>query len=309
MKFAIDLAWDKLLCSELSLKDYKEILKVIYGDEPSKEIFLETITDLLSILTNKEQDYFKNLNIFQLLIVLIDIRIQSMGDTTNIVLTKDGNKKTLELRLDWIKEDLASVVEIFDCHIIEQKTFEVVLGLPSAKRLFHPISDEYLYFIKAVRVKETDAYYPILDNETAKSFFEKLPAKTAASIISYFEEFVLGLKKVNFLSRYNIDDQVLFFIPSVDSLIWFLKIMFNESIETFYENIFYLSYYGHMDGRYLNECTPGEYTYFAKKLQEMLANQKSTQPFDDVVEDTDANLPDDLQDDFATESWVLKFEE
>ena len=298
MRFPIKLdSSNTILCSELTLLEYKEILKVIYGDEPCKETFIETITALLAQVSNRDQEFYKQLNIIELLLILIKLRVQSMGDSTTVNLKKQENQTSLELRLDWMAEDLEMFNSQFVAKRIEQKAFDIILAPPSITKLQESVEDEYLYFIKAVYIKESKTLVPVLDNASAKAFFEKLPAKVAASVIGYFEAFVKELKNVNFLSRYGIVEQALLFIPSIDSLLWFAKLMYTESLESFYENIFYLSYYGHMDGKFLNSCTPGEYIYFAKKLQEILAQQKSTHPIDNQNVHGDENLPEELQDD------------
>jgi hypothetical protein len=295
MRFPIKLHADTVHCTELNLLHYKQILKIIYGDEPSKDIFVETIAELLASISDKPQSYFKELDVIQLMVVLIALRIQSMGDSTTVNLKQEKEQTSLELRLDWIVEELIEFCSSFLEFKIEHSSFDIILSPPSLTRLQEKVEDEYLYFIKGVFIKTNNTYVPMIDNNCAKAFFEKLPAKTAASIIGYFETFVSSLKQVNFLLRYGITDQILMFIPSIDSVIWFLKLMFNESIDSFYDNTFYLSYYGHMSGNFLQTCTPGEYVYFAKKLQEVLSQQKGTVQADEPTHGND-NLPEDLQD-------------
>tara|TARA_R110000868_G_scaffold302194_1_gene562707 strand:- start:180 stop:1088 length:909 start_codon:yes stop_codon:yes gene_type:complete len=302
MIFPINLLKTKLLCSELSLKDYKEILKITYGDEPSVPIFIETITSILSRLTNTDQSFFKELNIIELLIVLIELRIQSMGDAVTITLKEESANTSLELRLDWIKEDLLLVCNQFNDHTIQQNNFNITLSPPSIEKLLESTDEEYLYFIKKVLNKNNDQSIVTSNVNLAKMFFDKLSARTAANIIKYFENFVTTLKNSNFLSRYGIEKQILVFIPTIESLMWFVKLLFNESIDSFYDNIFYLSHYGHLNSSYIEQCTPGEYIYFTKKLQQVLNQQKGTEENETSFPADSNNLPEDLQDGYIENS-------
>ena len=81
-----------------------------------------------------------------------------------------------------------------------------------------------------------------------------------------------------------------FFIAQFNEC-WFVKLLFAEPLDVLYDNMYYLSNIGRMDLGYLESCTPGEYTYFVKKLEQSL-NTEQTSPdssFDDTV------LPEDYE--------------
>ena len=296
MKFPIHLSDRKLICSEMTLKEYKDILKVTYGEDPNKEIFLETITSVLANLTNTSQEFFRELSAIELLIALLAIRIQSMGDVTTVTLKRNETVASLDLRLDWIKEDLEGINNTFCNFAVPESNYTLFLSPPSLSRLAEPLAeDEFLYFIKGVTFNETQKVL-VDDNVKAKALFRQLPARTSAKIFNYFQDFIHTIKNTNFLARYGTDDQALIFVPSTESIMWFAKLMFNESLETFFDNIFYLSHHSHLNSAYLDGCSPGEYMYLSRKLQEVLSQNKSTQPGDDFAGSTDDNLPEDLRD-------------
>ncbi len=58
---------------------------------------------------------------------------------------------------------------------------------------------------------------------------------------------------------------------------WFVKLFFSEPLNTLYDNIFYLSYKANMNSEYIESCTPGEYIYFIKKLEQILHEQSQQQ--------------------------------
>lgn len=295
--FAETTRKEKISCSELKVQDYKEILKCSYGDEPNKEIFIETLTSIFAKLSNKPQEYFKEeLSIFDLFLMLLDIRIHSLGDAITIVVTKDNNQASLELRLDWIKEDIKTLLNTVFEERIQQNHISVEFGCPTLKKLEIDTDEQYLYFLKSSTISERSVV-EIETIEKAKALFDKLNPKAAQKIIDVFENFVRQLNKTNFLTRYGIEDQKLVFLPSVESLLWFTKLLFNEELDTFYDNLFYLSHLGHLSLDYIEKCSAGEYTYFVRKLEQTL-NQKAPKDSSQEMSDEVFNniAPDDLVD-------------
>lgn len=275
MKFLSKLSKETLVCSELKVKDYKELLKCSYGDNPDPLIFIETVCDILSVTTNKPSEYFKKLNVIDFFGLLLDVRINSQGTICKVVLTKEEKKANLSLRVDYIKEDLATLFQSLTT-VIEHNGIEILLECPSVERLLQPAEEEYLYFIKGSYIKKEDEkkFVGITTNEQAGLLFEKLPPKVSLQIIKAFEKFIETVTKVNFLSRYGIKDQTLVFIPSLDSLIWFIKLLFSESLNVFYDNLFYLAHLGYMEASYIENSFVGEYNYFVGCLRKSLAAAK-----------------------------------
>lgn len=273
MKFVSKLSTEIVLCDELKVKLYKELLKCSYGDEPNKMVFIETLYEILSSATNKPLEYFKKLNIIDLFCLLLDTRINSQGDICKVVITKNDKQMNLELNLSHIRNEIADVVtKLSDANIV-QNDMEVVFECPSLERSCQEAEEEYLYFIKGIRVNVNGEikFASIISNEQAKLLFEKVSPKVSLQIIERFRKSIDVISNANFLSRYGLTEQKLVFFPSIDSFIWFTKLIFNESLETFYDNLFYLSHLGHMSTEYIENANVGEYNYFVSCLQRTLA--------------------------------------
>ena len=295
MRFVSKLSKESLICSELKVKDYKEILKCIFGEEPNKTIFVETICEILSKTSNKEITYFKSLNVIDLFCLLLDVRIHSQGEVCKVSITKEEKQMSLELRLDYIRDDVKAAFGLPSSLIIEQNNVGIVLECPSVERLLQEADDEYLYFIKGATIKNSlNKFIEIKTNKEASLLFERLLPKVSLQIIEKFEDCIQQLTNINFLSRYGIKNQTLSFVPSLDSLIWFTKLIFNESLETLYDNIFYLSHSAHMGSEYIENCIVGEYTYFVNCLQRTLAvDSPNPTPDDEFVSDEEAGLSEE----------------
>lgn len=275
MKYISQLSKDTLLCSELLVKDYKEILKCTYGEEPNKKIFVETICEILAKIVQKPISFIKSLNVIDLFCLILDVRFNSLGPC-NVVLTQNEQKFNLELNLGYIKEETEQLFNNLST-TIEHNGIEIVFECPSVERLLQNTKDDYLSYIKGSYITRNGEkrFIGITTNEQAELLFDKIPPKISLELIQKFNNFVEQITGMNFLSRYGFKDQKLVFIPSLDSLIWFNKLMFNEDLNSLYENIFYLSYSGKMNAEFIENSAVGEYNYYVALLRQALAEKNS----------------------------------
>lgn len=293
MKFLSKLSKETLTCVELKVKDYKEILKCSLGDEPNKLIFVETICEILSNVTNKSLDYIKNLNIIDLFCLLLDVRANSLGEC-KLILTQDEIKFNIELDLNTAKEQTMSLFDQLTTTIKHNK-MEIIFECPSINRLMQHTNDDYLSYIKGATITKNrkKRFIEINTNEQAEMFFDKLSPKTSLQIIHKFNEFVTTVTGLNYLSHYGFKDQQLVFLPSLDSLIWFVKLMFSEPLGSVYENIFYLGYTGKMDAQYVENIAVGEYNYFIGLLRQAMAAKNQSQQTNEQTINNDPGFFED----------------
>lgn len=275
MNFLTQLSKDTLICSELQVKDYKQILKCTFGDTPDKTIFIETVCRIFSKLTDRPLDYIKQLNIIDFFCLLLDIRANSLGNCS-LVLTQNEQKFNLELDLIKVKQETSSLFEQL-ATTIKHSNLEVSFECPSIERLMQNTKEDYLSYIKGscITKKRKKCFATITTNEQAEMFFDALPPKISLEIIDNFNKFVEKITKMNYLSRYGFYEQQLIFLPSIDSLLWFAKLLFNEPLSSLYDNLFYLSYSGKMNAEYVESLSVGEYNYFVGLLRQVLASKNS----------------------------------
>ena len=159
----------------------------------------------------------------------------------------------------------------FPC-IVSEQSIELELSLPSINRL--TLTDDVESYLKSCRIN--DQAMCITTNKQATIILNKLSAKLVSSITAQKQNLINNFKSVNHLASYeNFSQHYLGFDFSLANFIWFCKLFFNESLEVLYDNLFYLSYLGHFDLKYIEEhCSPGEYLYFIKKLNNTLAEKQ-----------------------------------
>jgi len=254
VKHEVELLTNTFVCSELSVKDYKEILKSTYGDEPNKKTFVTTISEILSTITSKSPEYILNINIVDVFLLLLNVRINSQGESCSIAITKDKKKINLELNFVHIFNDIKEWFGPFLNKSISFEKIQVTFDAPSLNLLLDKEEDEILYFIKGCKILGLhDKLLTPSCIKESKMLFESLPPKLVSDIYTHHNSFAKEIFNKNLLSRYPLigTEQKLMFSPSLDSLIWFTKLMFNEPLDGFYDNLFYLTNLGHFSTDYI----------------------------------------------------------
>lgn len=292
MNFRLNIGEQSILCKELKVSLYKDLLKSTYGDDPDAEAFLDVVANLLSSISDAPCKFFKELSVIDLMSCLFQLRINSLGNSTIINLNIDEKKRSLELRLDLVNEELIKFNESNIKKTLDIGSVKICLEAPSVQRLLEKTEEEFLYFVKSVSLNNKTV--EVKTNKEAKEITEKLPIKATLSIVDYFENVILQTRSLNFLARYGINDPSLGFVPSIDSLIWFTKLMFNESLESLYDNLFYLAKLANIPPSYTEKCSVGEYHVFTNTLRRTLSQESgSNEQRADSVPDQDSNFSDE----------------
>ncbi len=144
---------------------------------------------------------------------------------------------------------------------------------PTLKKVLNSLEVEEDYLLMIDNLENQSGIIKINTSEQAKHLFDALPPKISLQIIDFHRQYIETTVSNNLLERYGIVDQKLNFIPTLETVIWFAKLFFNESLSSLYDNIFYLCIKGKMSADYIEQCNPGEYIYFVKKLEEWLSQQ------------------------------------
>lgn len=278
---------DEIFLSELTVSLYKEILKSTYGEDYDTKGFLQTISTLFSKLTKKPSSYFlTDISIFDLFYLLIESRIQSMGNNISLSVnnTKNNKPSTLSFNLEHIKTEIKLFCQTNSNIKITGNEFCLIFNIPSVDRLKENTDNEYLYFLKSLSVTNSNkcATSIVPDVASAELILNKISAKKLKEFENTFENYISANLQMNFLKRYGVNE-VLRFIPSIDHLIWFTKLIFSEPLDVFYHNVFCLSKYANLNPLYIEQCTPGEYLYFIKTLQASLKQEPNSSEQDSML--------------------------
>ena len=283
MKLKSELCTQTILFKEPSLKHYKYLLKSLYGETPSPDTFVETIIDIATDITDNPPTYFRDLNVVDFFLFLIDWRMLILGKDCSVIVKQEDKEMKLSLDLDLLKTDIIDAFKPFINRQIQlNENIAINFDCPSFSRLCDVFSqttnEDYLLFIKSAIVKNGNQTHiiEIKTSKQAEELFNKLLPSASIQIIDHYTDFINVCANLNLLSRYKLkSNQTLPFTPSTQTVIWLCQLFFNESLSSIYDNLFYLSYYGKLDLNYIENGTVGEYVYFTNMLKNMLSNKNS----------------------------------
>lgn len=262
---------------ELNVNQYKEILKITYGDAPSIPLFTTNLCKILENIFEKPFEYFySDISIFEIFLLLLQLRINSLGTKTSISILNNENKKhVIDLNLNSIFEDLNNLLLVYSQqHYTVNDKIDLELSFPSIKKLESQNLDPYYLFVKQLHVKQS---YVLKDWPQIQVVLDNVSAKQTFQLNNLLETTITEINSLNLLEPYSVDSKTnMIFSCSLESLLWFSKLIFNEDLDVFYSNLFYLSYTGHLNSTFIENCTPGEYLYFVRKLQETIARQNQS---------------------------------
>lgn len=259
---------------ELKVKHLKIIYKCLLGDDLEPRSVFANITPILAHLTNNDTNSINQLSFINYFKLLFEIRCNSIGNLIFVELTDAINTK-VEINIYKFIEilneiDLRDLLKEYS-----YENFSFSLRLPSILDLQQfpenpTLENLYKFFIKEIKIKGKTISLLQLNSQEKEDILELIPAKTTSIIVNKVQEVLGKFNDVNLLSKtYGLQDKKLPFNLNIRNLTAIIKVLFGEQLLPLYENIFGLCKVGNFTPEYIEDCTPGEYLLFVKKLEAM----------------------------------------
>ncbi len=238
---------------ELKLKHYKTILKCLISDPIDTNNLILNLNSVLTHITNLTEDEVLNLNLLEYLLLLIEIRITSIGSSIFAIHKINDESINIEIPLYKTLQEVQNCLNDFKSEKIPiNDSITLNYSIPTVKDLLIKKSPifikENIDDLPACYLKNINPYIKKFNNFIKNYYFFKPP--TEKYIIN------LSLNPINY--------------------ILLIKILYNEDLFSVYSNIFYLSKLCNMSAEYLENCTYGEFKIFVKKTEEFL--QRTSRP-------------------------------
>jgi len=285
-----------LYCKELKVKHHKTILKSLLGNTPDYESAFYNISNILTELTNIKFEEINQLNVIDYFLLLFEVRSLSIGSS---IAAETTGEKVIKLKLNVSKfseclkniniEDLLQP-ETVDNIIIEYKlpTIQDIVNIDINSQ-----ETVYKLFVKSLIVKDLYVDLTDIDSNTYIKILEYLPAKVASCFNKRSQNLISKFNDINLLSYLpGLKNEQLVFNFNINNLGSILKLLFGEQLLTLYSNIFTLCNQGNLTPEYIENCTPGEYILFVKKIEEINQTSKASLPLDINVPTQNFGYPD-----------------
>lgn len=295
MDFDFDDFASKILDNEISVKQYKFILKTLWPAEPPPEPTIKKLCFVLSEITQTPVSYFESLTFLDIFLLFVVMRIYCFGPSLELSFTTHEEKKA-KITLNLAKT-IDSLKEIQSKHctpkIIKNGDFTLTAELPSIKRMLEKKDADPLYslFLTSITLQSCENDLRIDNNSLAQSVIDRLPPKITQELSNNARHFLQDIQHINLFSGYDTNESLLLSF-NVESLIQITKLLFSEPLNTFYDNLFYLAHFGNMNPEFIERCTVGEYIYFINLLTATIEQKNSQQTQDAPFSESDFQLPD-----------------
>ena len=281
----LDVFGKEVQIKELLLKDYKTILKCLFGDTPNVKNLFENIDIIMEKYSSLDSWDIEELDFIDYLIILAKIRNISLSGVLKLRMEDNGNLVTLNLNLSDVIETFYNFKKDFlNNSKISFGEYVIEYRLPTLSELASCQYDDRFELDATIFLDEIhhnsenicviQKNLPISDRN---ELFNKLPAKYSLKVVKDIKALDDKLKKINLINLLNHPDigekAKLPFDFNINNIIFLIKIMFSDDLMTMYESFYTMS--EKMSPEYLDNCTPGEFGLFIKIYESKLKQQNS----------------------------------
>lgn len=263
--------------NELKVKQYKTILKSIFGDELDYEAAFTNISNVIAQITNISLNEINSLSFLDYFLLLFEIRSNSIGGSI-IAETTDNNSTKIDINIQKLINHLHSIdlKAILQPDIVNNVT--ISYKIPSIKNIIeinaNDIESVYYACLKSISLNSKLVSFQDYSKDEIKDILNKLPTIYTTTIIKRVQNLIETFNNVNLIGHLKgLEDKQLIFNFNIKNLGIILKLLFGEELLSLYENIFTLAKDANIPPQYIEECTPGEYYLYVKKLE---AENKTT---------------------------------
>jgi hypothetical protein len=267
---------------ELNFQQYRQLLKCFLGDEVYPELIFSNINEILSELTDLNLKQIDNLSYLDYCLLLFNIRMTSIGGSVNLYIDDPDNKQIkIDLQIYNILDQINNkkLIELLSPEIDDNYSIEY--KIPSIKEIMlleqkKDIYTLYTFFLKTIKFSDLTINLEDFSYLDRENIVQQMPLKAMTALTKRTHNIVEYCNNINILQSIKSDFFNKELILTLDSEIiaFVIKLFFNTKLENVYEGMFALSKMANISCMFLNDCSPGEFYFFAKKLEEI--NSKNT---------------------------------
>jgi hypothetical protein len=257
--------------NELNVKQYKTILKSILGDELDYEAAFTNISNVIAQITNISLNEINSLSFLDYFLLLFEIRSNSIGGSI-IAETTDNNSTKIDINIQKLINHLHNIDLKAALLPDTINNITIIYKIPSIKNIIevnaNDIENIYYTCLKCITLNDKTVDFENYSIKEIKHILDKLPTIYTTAIIKRVQQLIKIFNDVNLIGHLKgLEDKQLIFNFNIKNLGIILKLLFGEELLSLYENIFSLAKNANIPPQYIEECTPGEYYLYVKKLE------------------------------------------
>ena len=134
------------------------------------------------------------------------------------------------------------------------------------------------FFVHEIKFKEEHVNLNLYTYEDREKLIKSLPVKVALLIDQKVNNIYTILNSLNLFETTKSDtfNKNLPITTNSEILAFVIKLLFNTNLEGLYNSFFVLCKAGNLSGEFLDNCSPGEFYLFTKKIEEMNQQNKTS---------------------------------
>lgn len=266
---------------ELNLSQYRQLLKCFIGDEIDLKFVYSNTNNILQTLTNLTDKEIKQLSFVDYFLLLFNIRQISIGDTVSLYVFDNEQK---QLKVDLRVQNLINEINNTEMKklLMPENTDvgEIFYRLPTIEEiLFLENSSDnslYTFFLQKIKFSNTEIILENYSFEEREKIVQKVPVKVMTSLTKRTQKLIYYFNNLNLLKSINNEtfNRVLPFTLNSEILGFVYKLVYNTNLENIYDCMFALAKAANFSCEFLDNCSPGEFYLFVKKLEQLNAQQQ-----------------------------------
>lgn len=266
---------------ELNLSQYRQLLKCFIGDEIDLKFVYSNTNNILQTLTNLTDKEIKQLSFVDYFLLLFNIRQISIGDAVSLYVFDNEQKQLkVDLRVQNLINEISNA-KIKKLLIPENTDIgEIYYRLPTIEEilLLENSSDTsiYTFFLQKIKFSNTEINLESYSFEEREKIVQKIPVKFMTCLTKRTQELINHFNNLNLLKSINNEmfDKALPFTLNSEILGFVYKLVYNTNLENIYDCMFALAKAANFSCEFLDNCSPGEFYLFVKKLEQLNAQQQ-----------------------------------
>ena len=266
---------------ELNLSQYRQLLKCFIGDEIDLKFVYSNTNNILQTLTDLTDKEIKQLSFVDYFLLLFNIRQISIGDSVSLYVFDNEQKQLkVDLRVQNLINEISNT-EIKKLLIPENTDIgEIYYRLPTIEEilLLENSSDTsiYTFFLQKIKFSNTEINLESYSFEEREKIVQKIPVKFMTCLTKRTQELIKHFNNLNLLKSINNEmfDKALPFTLNSEILGFVYKLVYNTNLENIYDCMFALAKAANFSCEFLDNCSPGEFYLFVKKLEQLNAQQQ-----------------------------------
>jgi len=264
---------------ELNFYQYRQLLKCFLGDEIFTDFIFTNTDSIIKDLTCLNQKQIDNLSFLDYCLLLFDIRQTCIGNAIYLYIdTSEQKQIKINLLINDVIEkinndklhELLKSEQIESCKVEYRiPSIKEIIALEKEKEIYTP----YTFFLKTITLSNTVISLEDYSYIEREEIVQKIPLKVMTALTKRTHSIIEFCNSLNLLSSIKSDlfNKELILTLNSEIIAFIIKLFFNTRLESIYEYIFALCKMSNFSGSFLDNCSPGEFYIFVKKLEEFNA--------------------------------------